>query len=51
MTFRFAISVAARSVGRHCRSGRGDEAAPSAARCTAAHRVSLVGRLDEGGSR
>lgn len=51
MTFRFAMSAAARSAGRHCRSGRGDEAAPIAASYTTAHRVFLVGRLDEGGSR
>jgi len=51
MTFRFAMSAAARSAGRYYRSGRGDEAALSAARCTAARRVFLAGHPDEDGGR
>jgi hypothetical protein len=51
MTFRFAMSGAARSAGQRCRSGRGAEAAPSAVRCTAALRVFLAGHPDEDGDR
>lgn len=51
MTFRFAMSGAARSAGQRCRSGRGAEAAPSAARCPAARRALLAGRLDEDAGR
>jgi hypothetical protein len=50
MTFRIAMSAGARSAGRRCRSGRGDEAALGAARYTAARRVFLAGRpVDEAG--
>jgi hypothetical protein len=51
MEFRFVMSAGAHAVGRRCRSGRSDEAAPTAARCTGARRVFLAGRPDEGGDR
>lgn len=49
MTFRFAMSGAARSAGHRCRSGRGAEAMLSDATWLAAHRVFHVDRLDEEG--